>query len=143
MGIRFRYEKKPTEEAHGNNAVERSCDFSSKKELKKAVKNGFENFQCPNCGGHRMESDKLVVEFGKVRFFKEVRKRGLFGFGKKYVEKHVRDVYRIHRIYLEPRGALGFLTPAGYIRCKSCKWEEKGGKSVRWLSIDDVMNGRL
>jgi DNA-directed RNA polymerase subunit RPC12/RpoP len=120
MGISFRYEEKPAVEEHGSNAVEGSSDFPSIKELKKAVKDALNNFQCPNCGGRRMESEKIVVEIGKIRFFKQIQEKGFFG--SKYVDKHDRDVYRVHRIYLEPSGVLGFLTPAGYIRCKSCNF---------------------
>ncbi|CAN2044177.1 conserved hypothetical protein [Candidatus Magnetomoraceae bacterium gMMP-1] len=138
MGINFHYKTRATEEKHGKNAIESSSDFSSKKDLKNAIKHAFNNFECPICGGHRMDSSKIIVEIGKVRFFKQVKKKGLFG--SKYVDKHDRNVYRIHRIYLEPSA---FLSPAGYIRCKSCKWEEKGGKSLKWLSINDVINGRL
>ncbi len=98
----------------------------------------FKNYQCPNCGGHRIEGDKVVVEIGKVRFFKEVYKKGFWGG--KHVDKHDRDVFRVYNIYLEPSGFLSF---AGYIRCKSCKWEQKGAKGIKWLSLNDIANGRF
>ena len=136
MSISFNYKDKPTEEAHGNNAKEGSNDFSSEKELKRTIKNLFKNYQCPSCGGHKMDGDSVIVEKGKVKFFQEVKKKGFFG--SKFVTKHNRDIWRVYNIYLKPSGFLSF---AGYIRCKSCKWEEKGQKGVRWLSMNDIRNG--
>jgi len=141
MGISFNYKEKADEEAHGVNAVAGSNDFSSKKELKQAVKTLFEKYQCPNCGGHRIEGNGVIVEIGKMKFFHEELKKGFFG--SKHVEKHIKDVWRVHNIYLELSGMFSFLSPAGYIRCKSCKWESKGGKGVRWLSINDIRKGNF
>jgi predicted nucleic-acid-binding Zn-ribbon protein len=138
MGISFQYKDKPTEELYGNSAIEESGDFSSEKELKNTIKNIFKNYQCPSCGGHKMDGDNVIVEKGKVKFFKEVKKDGFFG--SKYVNTHDRDVWRVYNIYLKPSGFLSF---AGYIKCKSCGWEEKGQKGVRWLSINDIQNGNF
>jgi len=138
MGISFEYENRQTKELHGNNAIEENYDFSTEKELKKTIKRIFKNYQCPNCGGHKMDGNRLIVEIGKIKFFREVIEKGFFG--SKYVSKHDKDVWRIYNIYLKRSG---FLTPAGFIRCKSCKWEEKGAKGIKWVSIDDVRNGRF
>lgn len=136
MGISFDYKEQETKEEHGSNAYLTDSDFANKKELKSTIKDLFKNYQCPNCGGHRMTGNGVIVEFGKVRFFQEVEKKGLFG--SKWVNEHDTDVYRLYNIYLEPSG---FLSSAGYIRCKSCKWEQKGGKGIKWMSINDIING--
>ena len=138
MSISFYYKDKSTEELHGQNAVEGHNDFPSKKELKNTIKAIFKNYTCPKCGGHRIDGDKVVVEIGKVSMFKEEQKKGFFG--SKFVDKHEKDVYRVHNIYLE---SSGFLSSAGYLRCKSCKWEQKGAKGVKWLSLNDIANGRF
>lgn len=139
MSISFTYEDKSTEEAHGSNAIETSNDFSSEKELKKTIKNLFKNYQCPSCGGHKMDGDNIIVEKGKIKFYQEVQKKGFFG-GNKFVTKHERDIWRVYNIYLKPSGFLSF---AGHIKCKSCKWEEKGQKGIRWLSMNDIRSGNF
>lgn len=138
MGINYFYKEKDTEELHGNNAVVGNYDFNTKKELKARVKQVIKNYACPSCGGHRVDGDKLVVEIGKVRFYKETYKKGFFGG--KYTEKHQKDMFRIYGIYLQ---ASGFLSFAGYLKCKSCGWEQKGAKGVQWLSLNDIANGRF
>ena len=137
MSISYSFKDMPVEELYGDLAIESSNDFSSMKELKQTIKDIFSEYACPNCGGHRVEGNKVIVEIGKIRMFKEVKKEGFFG--SKYVDKHDRDVYRIYNIYLEPSGFLSF---AGYIQCKSCKWEEKGAKGIKWLSVNDITKGR-
>ena len=136
MGISFEYKEQSVEQAHGSNAFMTDNDFEDKKSLKAAIKEVFKHYQCPDCGGHRMTGSGVIVEFGKVKFFQEVEKKGLLG--RKWVTQHDRDVYRLYNIYLE---SSGFLSSAGYIRCKSCKWEQKGGKGIKWMSINDIMNG--
>ena len=141
MGIHYRFEEQKIQEAHGSQAIAGSNDFSSKKEMKRAVKRLFKTYQCPNCGGHRTDGNSVVVKIGKVKLFKEKIKKGIFG--KKYVHKRVGDLWRVYDIYLESSGFLSILSPSGYIRCKSCNWQQKGGKGVRWLSVNDVMEGNF
>lgn len=140
MGISISYNEEETQESHGSQAIEEKGDFSSKKELKKSIKSRFKSFTCPNCNGHRITGDGVVIDFGKVKFFKEEHKKGIFG--SKYVSKNTGNVYRIYSIYLESGG---FFSSAGYIRCKSCQWEVKGNKKnkTRWVSINDVLRGNI
>ncbi len=138
MGISYSYKEEPVKELHGSNAIEERNDFQEKKELKKAIKIIFEEYECPNCGGHRISGNKVIVSIGKVKFFKEECKKGFFG--KKYVSRNYKDIFRVYSIYLEPSS---FLNPAGYIKCKSCNWKEQGAKGVKWLSINDIANGRF
>lgn len=139
MGIKFEYKEKDMKEVHGRTETRGNTDYNKKTELKKEIKNIFKNYECPNCGGHRVNGDGVVVEIGRVRFFREVKKKGMFGT--KYVDKHDRDVYRIYTIYLESDG---FLSAAGYLRCKSCKWEQKGKKKTQVkLRIDSLNNASV
>lgn len=143
MGIDYSFKEKPVIEAHGYNAVMGENDFSSKSDLKNAIKSLFNNFKCPSCGGHRIEGDKINVEIGKVKFFQEEKRKRLFGLlGETHVEKHEKDIWRLYGVFFE---SSGFLSSAGYIKCKSCKWEEKGnkGSSIQWYSINDILNGKL
>lgn len=143
MGIDYSFQEKPEQEAHGLQAVMGDNDFLSKGELKETIKRHFADYACPQCGGHRIEGDKIVVEIGRLRFFREEKRKRLFGLlGDKYVETHEKDVWRVYRIYLE---SSGFLSSAGYLRCKSCKWEVKGSKGaqIAWYSIDDILKGRF
>jgi Zn-finger nucleic acid-binding protein len=142
MSIGYAYKEKATQDLHETQAVAGAQDYASKKALKTAVTRHVEALQCPECGGHQLDGNKVTVEIGKVRFFQEEVKNGWFG-SKKYVNRHVRDVWRFYRIYLEPSGFLGFLTPAGYVRCKNCKWRIKGGASMHWVSLGDVMKGKF
>ena len=138
MSVRFFYKEMDDEELHGDQVYSLKNYFHSKKELKKEIKSSLNSFSCPSCGGHRISGNNGVVEIGKVRLYREKKKRGLFGT--KYVEENYQTVYRVYGIYLKPGG---FLDPAGWARCNSCGWEEKGGKKksrVRWMSINEVIN---
>lgn len=137
MSISFNYDEKPSKEIYGNSHAGEGKDFSSMKELKIYIRSMFKSYTCPNCGGHKIDGDKIIVEIGKIRFFKEVEKKGFFGI--KYTNKHDGDIYRVFNIHLKPSGFLSF---AGYIRCNSCKWEQKGKKGVRWVSVHDALNGK-
>lgn len=139
MGVSYSFEEKETQELHGNHSIDGDNDFSTKRALKKYVKGVFKNYSCPSCGGHRVDGERITVEIGKIKFFKEIKKNGFFR-KVKFVNKHYKDSYRIYNIKIESGGFLKF---AGYLRCKSCGWEQKGAKGVRWLSINDVMNGRF
>lgn len=139
MGISYSFEEKDTQKLYGSHAVDNSCDFSTKGALKKYIKEYFKNYTCPSCGGHQVDGEKIIVEIGKVKLFKEVKKGGFFGKSK-FKNEHFKDSYRVYNIQIESSGFLKF---AGYLRCKSCGWEQKGEKGVRWLSVNDIMNGRL
>ena len=136
MGISLTFKEKETEEAHGDQAEEGEYDFNSKKELKNNVKGNFEHYECPECGGRRVTGNDVIIEFCKIRFFQQESKKGLFGV--KYIDKHTKDVWRLNNIYLEPSS---FLQSAGYIRCKSCQWEQKGEKGYTLISIHDLFTG--
>lgn len=138
MSISFSYEELDTEELHNSDAVELSGDFDNKRQLKKHIKSVMENFNCQSCGGHRLDGDNIIVEFCKIKLFGERVKRGFFG--KKYVDDHQKSIYRVSNIYLRPGG---FFSSAGYIRCKSCDWEQKGEKGVKWISYNDFTNGNF
>jgi len=137
MGINPIYKIIETQELYGNNAIEQNGDYSTKKELKSAMDSFLENYACPNCGGHRM-AGSIIVEIGEVEFFEEVLKKGFFS--KKLITQKFKTIWRVYHTYLKPSG---FLSSAGSIWCKSCSWEEKGAKGIRWLSIDDVRNGNF
>ena len=143
MDIDYSFKEKPEQEAHGLQAVMGDHDFDSKGDLKEAIKRHFADYACPQCGGHRIEGDKIVVEIGKLRLFREEKRQRLFGLlADKYVVKHEKDVWRMYGLFLE---SSGFLSSAGYLRCKSCKWEVKGNKGTQvvWYSISDILNGRF
>ena len=136
MSIRFEYKEKAMEEIHGNKFSKASKEYSKKSELKKDIKSIMKNYECPKCGGHRINGERVVVEIGKVRLFREEKKEGIFRT--KYIEKHDRDIYQVYNVYLESGG---FLSSAGYLRCKSCKWEQKGRKGTQVnLRIDSSFN---
>ncbi|MEE9355657.1 MAG: hypothetical protein V3U75_08730 [Methylococcaceae bacterium] len=136
MSINYTFKQKGTEETFGHEAVVKNRDYGSMKELKKAVKASFKAFRCPNCGYHGVDGSGVVVEIGKVRFFREKEKKGFFG--KKYVSEHFRDVYRIYNIYLSS----SFLTFfSGHLKCDTCKWKQHGGSNTTWLSINDIFGG--
>jgi predicted nucleic-acid-binding Zn-ribbon protein len=126
------------EELYGNNAIDYNSDFSTMKELKESINNFFENYDCPSCGGHRMEGG-IIVEIGISKFFHEVYKKKFWG-GEELITKNFKDVWRIGSTYLKPSS---FLNSAGRIYCKSCGWEEKGAKGIRWLSMHDIKNGNF
>ena len=133
MSINPLYKIIQTEELYGTNAIERNNDFSTKKELIKAMDNFFKNYACPNCDGHRMEGS-IIVEIGEVEFFEEVWKKGFFG-KKTLITQKFKSVWRVQHTYLK---VSGFLSSAGRTLCKSCSWEERGAKGIRWLSINDI-----
>jgi len=139
MSIKLEYEEEDVKEAHGAQAVRGDTDFSSKKELKGFVENMFESFQCPNCGGHQV-SGRINVKLGKVKFFQEELTKSFWG-SKKYVNRHVEDIWRVYDVYLKPGG---FLTSAGNLECKSCKWNMRGITSkVVWYSLNDIFSGNF
>lgn len=137
MGISPEYKIIETERLHGNNAIENSSDFTTKKELKDSMEKFLDNYPCPNCGGQRVFGS-IIVEICEVKFFQEVWKKGFFG--KKLVTEKFNSTWRVSSTYLRPSA---FLSHAGEIWCKSCDWQEKGAKGIRWLSINDVRNGNF
>lgn len=139
MSIRLDYEEQDVKEAHGVQAVMGDFDFSSKKELKELIENIFKNYQCPNCGGHQLNG-KVNVKFGKVKFFQEELTKTFWG-SKKYVNRHIKDVWRVYDVYLKIGG---FFNPSGNIECKSCKWNISGTSSqVAWYSLNDIFSGNF
>jgi len=137
MGINPTYKIIETQKLYGNNAIGQNGDHSTLKELKSAMSKFLENYSCPNCGGHRVNGN-LIVEIGEIEFFEEVWKKGFFG--KKLITNKFKTAWRVQSSYLKPSA---FLSSAGRIWCKSCGWEEKGAKGIRWLSINDVRSGNF
>ncbi len=137
VSITFKDQK--SAELYGHQAEVTDNDFASKSDLKDRVHQVFEHFECPNCGGHKVKGDNIIAEIGKVTMFEEVHKKGMFGKGK-YVNEKSGTYWRLYNLYPQPSG---ILQSAGYLRCKDCKWELKGAKGVKWVSVNDIMNGRL
>jgi hypothetical protein len=126
-------------------------DFSSKKELKQAVKYYFKNYECPSCGSRRTGGRGVVVKYGKVEFYKEVPYKGFFG-KTKYRDECYKTIWRIHGIELitgQKGGILDSGIAPGRMFCKSkgCGWEvvapiyPKKSRIV-WYSINDVLQGK-
>jgi len=138
MPIYATYKVMKDEELYGNNAIDYNSDFPTMKELKKSIDTFFKNYDCPSCGGHRMEGN-VIVEIGMSKFFHEVYKKKFWG-GEKLITENFKNVWRIRRTYLKPSS---FLSSAGSIYCKSCGWKEKGQKGIRWLSMNDIKNGNF
>jgi len=99
----------------------------------------MKKYSCPTCGGKKVVGENIEVSFAKIYMYRQVEKKGLFG-RKKFVDELNDEVYRLYDITLKTGG---FLDLAGYIRCKSCKWEIKGDSRVQWLSINDIKNNLL
>lgn len=138
--ISFALEEKETEKLHGNQVYETDNDFSSKSELKDSIKQLLRDFTCPECGGHKVKGSGVMVEMGKVRMYREVEKKGLFG-GTKYAEEHIKDVWRVYGVGLRSGAFLG--PDPGILKCKNCDWEEKGGKGYKLVSVKDIFSGNL
>jgi hypothetical protein len=131
--ISLTYEYKSAEKVYES----RANDFASEKELKNAIKNWFAECQCPNCKGRKLRGDRVIVTIGKVRVYEQVKQPKLFG-GTKYVDRHVKDSWRLYDAFLKPASIF-----KGYIKCTNCNWEIKAGSDIRWLSINDIIHGRF
>ena len=95
----------------------------------------MKKFICPECNGHKIKGEDVEIKYGKVNIHQEVEKKGLFG-GVKYSNQKVDTIIRLYS--MEPRRGK-FLTSQGYIKCKSCQWEVKGGSEIKWMSINDIL----
>lgn len=137
--VKVTFENQKAAELHGSQAEVLQNDFVSRSDLKDRVQQLLDRFECPNCGGHKVKGDNIVAEIGQVTMFREVQRKGFFG-GNKFVNEKAGTYWRLYNLYPRPSG---FLQSAGYLQCKDCKWEIKGAKGVKWVSINDVMNGNF
>ncbi len=124
-------------ELYGNQAFDTDKDFKSVSDAKKHINNMFKYYECDNCGGKRVSGYGVCVEIHKVKMYKQVLKKGLFG-GEKYIDKHWKTVQRVENIYIKQGGFLG---GSGYIECKSCKHKIKGGNNFWGQWVRNIAEG--
>ncbi len=128
-------------------------DFDSWGELKTTLKQYLKDYQCTTCKGHQCKGRDVNVLVRKVDLYREVEKTGFFG-GKKKVDEFVKTAWRVEGVTLKQKdGGFGILSDEteGYITCtrKGCGWKisggtkEKGDSGVRWVSINDILNGNF
>jgi len=125
-------------ELHGDEAVDFETDRKSYGDMKKLIKSMFKDYECRNCGGHKVEGTGVILEVRPMKFFKEIQKKKLFG-GYSYVEKHYKTMYRITDIYFNQRTMMSPLSSNGYIKCKSCGWESDEFANANTYSLNDML----
>lgn len=136
MSVSFSLHFTDTTELHNNHAFETQSDFESESRVRAGVTRFFSNYACPSCGGHKIDGGGIIVKYGKVKLYREEQKKGFFG-GISYENKLWKTTYRVQDIQLENGG---FLSSAGYLKCRDCKWRIEGGSSsTQWLSINDII----
>ncbi len=122
-------------------------DFDSFRLLKKYLDNFFDNFECPECGGHKVTGSGVVVSYGKVHLFEIVESKGWFG-GKKYKEKKYATVWRLHGYRIRNAAGrclinmFGLGEPGpGKLQCnaRGCEWMIKGTRGGT-MSVSDILN---
>lgn len=125
MSISWNFDYIKDIELYGNQAYDTDKDFKSVSDAKKHINSMLKHYQCENCGGKRMTGHGVIIEIHKVKMYKQILKKGMFG-GEKYVDEHWKTVQRVENMYVKSGGFLG---GAGVIECKSCKEKIKGGNA--------------
>jgi len=151
MAIRYSLSEQQDRALRENDDYGDNADFPSRKELKQAVKEYFQNYNCPWCGSQRINGSGVFVKFGKVDFYKEVSYKGFLG-ATKYRDECYKTVWRIHETGLITGQKGGFLDSGfapGRISCKAkgCGWEEIAPvypkkSRIIWYSINDLIQGK-
>ena len=136
MGVSFSLKYTGTRELYNDQAFETHLDYESDSRLRAGMTRFFSDFSCPNCGGHKIDGSGVIVKYGEVKLYREVQKKGFFG-GTSWENKHWKTTRRVEDLELENGG---FLSSAGYLKCRDCKWRIQGGSSsVEWISIRDLI----
>jgi len=94
----------------------------------------------------------VIVEYGRVDFYREVSRKGFFG-GTSYRDERYKTAYRIYGTGLRP-GKAGvilslFSEEPGSIKCKAkgCGWKIAAPvypreSKIQWYSVNDIMKGK-
>ena len=135
MGISIEFIESDMQKNFCKNNTSTNYDFKNKRDLKKHIKNFKNNFTCPHCNSHRITGEGVIIEFSKVKFHREILKK--FFFVKKYTSENFKTIWRIQKTYLRPSR---FFTSAGFLKCKTCGWNDTGS-GIKYISINEAFNG--
>lgn len=132
MNIKYNLEERKVDKAFIHKSLDEDRCFKSRMVLEKTIRLLFKKIECPDCGGHIISGNKVVIEIGKVKLYKEIKKKGVFGT--KIKESYLRTIYFLYRIDLSPGG---IILSGGFLKCKFCKWEKRAYSNWIPLFEDD------
>ncbi len=113
---------------YGDDRIDSSLDFNSKKEIDSFVQKVTDSLKCRNCDSQRLRTGTLYVKIQKVEFYQEVSRKNIFG-KTLYKQELDKTKYRIVDSH--------FLHKNRSLKCKNCK-------STQFLdSLGTVTGGRL
>ena len=131
---------------------ERDDDFSSFSDLKRALRTYWDEFTCPSCGSHRVRGHGVIVQYGRIDFYREVSHKGFFG-GTHFRDECYKKAWRIYSTGLRP-GKQGivlslFGEDPGALECqaKGCGWKTTAPvyprqSNIQWYSVNDIIQGK-
>ena len=123
MSISWDWKEFDRKKLYGDQAYETDKDFESKSNAKEAIALMLKSFSCKECGSYQLEGGNIIFEVTPISLYHEVQKKGFFG-GEKWVEEHLKDIYRVGEMVFKNGGVFG---GAGYIKCSKCKSKVSGG----------------